>query len=73
MGLTDEELHDVLARAQEIDRAARQGDEWAVELAAVIGKSPSYLSEIETGKKPGSVAVLRQIAEALGVDLENLV
>ncbi len=37
MGLTDEELDDVLARAQEIDRAARQGDEWTVELAAVIG------------------------------------
>ena len=37
MGLTDEELHDVLARAQEIDDAARHGDEWAVEVAAVIG------------------------------------
>ncbi len=37
MGLTDEELDDVLARAQEIERAARQGDEWAIEVAAVIG------------------------------------
>ena len=37
MGLTDEELHDVLARAQEIDRVARHEDEWTVELAAVIG------------------------------------
>ena len=45
----------------------------AAALARRIGKSPSYLSEIETGKKPGSVAVLRQIADALGVDLENLV
>lgn len=45
----------------------------ARELARIVGKSPSYLSEIETGKKPGSVAVLRQIADALGVDLENLV
>ena len=44
----------------------------AVQLARRIGKSPSYLSEIETGKKPGSVAVLRQIADALGVDLDDL-
>ena len=37
MGLTDEELRDVLARAQEIDRAARHGDEWNAELAAIVG------------------------------------
>ena len=42
-------------------------------LARTVGKSPAYISEIETGKKPGSVKVLRQITEALGVDLENLV
>ncbi len=37
MGLTDEEFRDVLARAEEIDRAARHGDEWNAELAAVVG------------------------------------
>jgi ribosome-binding protein aMBF1 (putative translation factor) len=45
----------------------------AVTLAKRIGKSRSYLSEIETFKKPGSVAVLRKIADALEVDLDNLV
>lgn len=45
----------------------------AMALAAMIGKSRGYLSEIECGKKPGSVAVLRQIADALEVDLDNLV
>ena len=45
----------------------------AAALAEQIGKSRSYLSEIEAGKKPGSVAVLRQIADALKVDLDNLV
>ncbi len=45
----------------------------AAALAERIGKSPSYLSEIETGKKPGSARVLRLIADALGVDLDNLV
>ena len=44
----------------------------AAALAEKIGKSRSYLSEIETGKKPGSARVLRQIADALGVDLDNL-
>ena len=35
--LTDEELRDVLARAEEIERATRHGDEWNAEVAAVIG------------------------------------
>ena len=37
MRLTDEELRDVLARAEEIERGARRGDAWNAELAAVIG------------------------------------
>lgn len=45
----------------------------ATALAAEIGKSRGYLSEIETGKKPGSVAVLRKIADVLEVGLDNLV
>jgi len=35
--LTDEELRDVYARAEEIERGGRQGGEWNAELAAVIG------------------------------------
>lgn len=37
MRLTDDELRDVLSRAEEIERASRQGKEWDAELAAVIG------------------------------------
>ncbi len=37
MRLTDSELRDVLARAEEIQRATRHGDEWRAEVAAVIG------------------------------------
>ena len=37
MRLSDEELRDVLARAEEIERATRHGDAWNAELAAVIG------------------------------------
>lgn len=35
--------------------------------------SSAYLSEIETGRKEGSVSVLKRIAEALSVDLDDLV
>lgn len=37
MRLTDDELRDVLARAEEIQSASRQGDEMNAELEAVIG------------------------------------
>ena len=43
------------------------------DLAAAAGISQPYLSEIETGKKTGSVEVLKRIAAALRVDLEDLV
>ncbi len=43
------------------------------ELAAAAGISQPYLSEIETGKKTGSVDVLKRIASALNVDLDDLV
>lgn len=36
MRLTDEELREVLARAEEIERASRAGDEWNAEVAAVV-------------------------------------
>lgn len=44
----------------------------AKELAAQVGISTAYLSEIETGKKEGSLSVLKGIAKALNVDLDDL-
>ncbi|WFR96123.1 helix-turn-helix domain-containing protein [Rhizobium tumorigenes] len=43
------------------------------ELATAAGISQPYLSEIEAGKKTGSVDVLKRIATALKVDLDDLV
>lgn len=43
------------------------------ELAATVGVSPTRISEIEGGKNEGSVSVLKKIAEALRVDLDDLV
>ena len=41
-------------------------------LAATAGLSPSYLSEIETGRKPGSLDAIIKIAAALKVSLDEL-
>jgi DNA-binding XRE family transcriptional regulator len=43
------------------------------ELAEAAGISQPYLSEIESGKKTGSVDVLKRIAAALKVDLDDIV
>ncbi|RVQ06666.1 helix-turn-helix domain-containing protein, partial [Sinorhizobium meliloti] len=34
--------------------------------------SAPYLSEIESGKKDGSLSTMKKIAEALSVDLDDL-
>lgn len=41
-------------------------------LASAAGLSRPYLTEIERGRKPGSIKALRAIAEALSVDLRHL-
>ena len=42
-------------------------------LADKAGMAPTYLSEIETGKKPGSVDAMAKIARALGVLVDDLI
>ena len=42
-------------------------------LALEAGISPSYLAEIEGGKKPGSAAALSALARVLRVPMEHLV
>ncbi len=42
-------------------------------LGAAAGISKGYVSEIEHRRKPGSVAVLRRLAAALSVDLDDLI
>jgi ribosome-binding protein aMBF1 (putative translation factor) len=41
-------------------------------VAARAGISAAYLSQIETGKKPGSFDAMAKLARALGVDMEDL-
>jgi DNA-binding XRE family transcriptional regulator len=42
-------------------------------LAGAAGISQSYLAEIESGKKPGSLAAMAAIAKVLRIPLEHLV
>jgi DNA-binding XRE family transcriptional regulator len=41
-------------------------------LAAAAGVSPSYLTEIETGRKPGSFDALAKITKALAISLDDI-
>ena len=45
----------------------------ARELAMKAGLSAPYISEIESGKKDGSVAAMKKIAEILAVNIDDLV
>lgn len=59
MRLTDEELQDVLSRAEEIQRTARHGPEWNSEVAAVI----SAAEEVGFSRR----AVERALSERLNL------
>jgi ribosome-binding protein aMBF1 (putative translation factor) len=43
------------------------------DLAAKAGISAAYLSQIEGGNREGSVATMKALATALGLDLDDLV
>ena len=42
-------------------------------LAEQAGIDKTYLSQLESGRKSGSVAVLRRLARVLSVDIDDLV
>jgi DNA-binding XRE family transcriptional regulator len=44
----------------------------AHQLAKIADVAPSYLSEVETGKKPGSFDAMARLARALRVAMEDL-
>lgn len=45
----------------------------ARELAEKTGLSASYISEIESGRKEGSISAMKKIAAAMGLDLDDVV
>ena len=78
VALDDEGMpHDILARILNGENPVRVIRDWrgmsAAELARVSGVNRVQVHEIETGKKHGSVATVRKLAEALRVGMEELV
>ncbi len=43
------------------------------QLADKVGIQRAYLTEIETGRKAGSIKTLKAIAQVLGIDLDDIV
>jgi len=44
-----------------------------VQLAEATGISQAYLAQIETGKREGTLSLFRSLADALEIDLDDLV
>ena len=54
-------------------RAIRERRGWTqAQLAAKAGYSDAFISQLETGKKHGSVATLKSLARGLGVTTDQL-
>ncbi len=54
-------------------RAIRERRGWTqAQLAAMAGYSDAFISQLETGKKHGSVTALKSLAKALGVTTDQL-
>lgn len=54
-------------------RAIRERRGWTqAQLAHAVGYSDAFISQLETGKKQGSVTALKSLAQALGVTTDQL-
>ncbi|MCB8875433.1 helix-turn-helix domain-containing protein [Acidisoma silvae] len=72
LGFTGQEAAKMLDGASPITIRRERAGMTQRALAQAADISPSYLAEIETGKKPGSLAVMAAIASVFGVPIENL-
>lgn len=55
-------------------RVWRKHRGWSArKLAEIVGISPAYLSEIESGKKDGRIKLVKNLADALNVTVDDLV
>ena len=71
--LVPAEVVDAILRGESAIRVWRQHRGLSqVQLAEAAGISQGYLAQMETGKREGTIAVYRALADALGVDLDDL-
>ena len=72
-GLPEDILNDLSARQSHPIKIIRKYREMTqADLARESGISRPYLTEIETGKKDGSLRAMKLIADALGVTIGDL-
>jgi ribosome-binding protein aMBF1 (putative translation factor) len=71
--LLPKEVVERLANGENPIRVLRQFREWSqIELAVAIEITQNYLSDLETGKRKGPLALHQKLAKALGVPLDLL-
>ena len=71
--LLTKQVVDRLANSENPIRVLRQyREESQVELAASVGITQNYLSDLETGKRKGPLELHQKIAQSLGVPLDLL-
>ena len=69
-----EEMVDRILDGENLIRVWREHRGLTVKrLAERAGIAPAYLSQIETGKRDGTVATIRKLADALGITVDDLV
>lgn len=71
--ITDAELDDFLAAPTPLAFWRRKRGLTQATLAKKVGVTQAYLSEIESGKKEARVGVLKELAAALKVTMDELV
>ena len=72
--LLPEEMVDRILDGENLVRVRREHRGLTVKsLAEKAGIAPAYLSQIETGKRDGTVATVKKLAAALGITVDDLV
>lgn len=71
--LTHAEVTEMLAARTPLAFWRRKRDLTQAALADAAGISQAFLSEIESGQKPGTAATLKKIADALRLTVDDLI
>lgn len=72
-GLSSDEVREMLAAATPLAFWRRRAGLTQSALAATVGVSQNYLSELETGKRAGPVELWLKLSHSLSIPLEALV
>ncbi|MGC2776487.1 MAG: helix-turn-helix transcriptional regulator, partial [Bradyrhizobium sp.] len=71
--LTSAEADELLAAKTPLAFWRKKRDLTQAALADAAGISQAFLSEIESGQKPGTAATLKKIADALRITVDDLI